>query len=258
LSLNATETILLEDVPMILVRNMLIAAAILTAFYSFAQAKIIYFAGYDWTVKSGKSIGPGPNSWSEDNVWIDQDGYLHLLLSKRDAQWYCAQVSMLHRLGFGRYQFWVTGRFDQLDPNVVFGLFNYPPSDVGPDGTHEIDIEFARWGKPAAPIGNYTVWPAKEGLNNAHYVFPGNQIEDNTTHRFTWSPTSVSFQSLVGHRDDDTGQFGIWRYQPRDAANFIGDSPMPVEMNLWLFRGQPPQNGQEVELMVVSFSFTPE
>jgi len=237
---------------------MLIVAAIITSFCASTLAKTIYFARYDWTVKSGNNIGPGPNSWDEDNVWIDENGFLHLILSKRDGQWYCAQVSMLHRLGFGRYQFWVTGRIDQLDSNVVFGLFNYPPPDVGPDGTHEIDIEFARWGKPSASIGNYTVWPVKKGLNSAHHFFSVELSGDNTTQRFIWGPTSVSFQSLVGHVDDDTGEFAVWRHQPVDAANFGGDNPMPVEMNLWLFKGQPPQNGQEVELIVRSFNFAPK
>ena len=68
------------------------------------------------------------------------------------------EVLTKDRSGFGRYQFWVVGRVDRLDPNVVFGLFNYPTPDIGPDGTNEIDIEFAKWGKPEAPMGNYTVW----------------------------------------------------------------------------------------------------
>jgi hypothetical protein len=239
-------------------RHMLIAAAVMATCCTSALAKTIYFAGYNWTAKSGNNIGPGPNRWDEDNVWIDQNGYLHLVLTSRDGQWYCSQVSMVDRLGFGRYQFWVTGRIDQLDPNVVFGLFNYPPSDVGPDGTHEIDIEFARWGKPQAPIGNYTVWPATKGLNSAHHPFAVELSGDNTTQRFIWGRTSVTFQSLVGHSNDNSGQLAIWRYQPRDPAGFIGDEPMPVEINLWLFKGQPPKNGQRIELVVRSFSFTPE
>ena len=68
-------------------------------------------------------------------MWIDKKGYLHLVLTTRAGQWYCSPVSMVERLGFGRYEFRVAGRIDQLDPNVVLGLFNHPPSDVGPDGT---------------------------------------------------------------------------------------------------------------------------
>ena len=135
----------------------------LMAAYASSSAKTIRFSGYDWKVKFGTHEGPGPNNWSENNVWVDQNGYLHLKLTQQGDRWYCAEVLTQDRLGFGRYQFWVVGRVDRLDPNVVLGLFNYPTPDVGPDGTNEIDIEFAQWGKPEAPIGNYTVWPAREG-----------------------------------------------------------------------------------------------
>ena len=63
---------------------------------------------------------------------------------------------------------------------------------------------------------------------------------------------------MAWFEDDDTDQFAIWRYQPSDPASFIGDEPMPVEINLWLFKGQPPTNDQQIELVVRSFSFTPE
>jgi hypothetical protein len=165
---------------------------------------------------------------------------------------------MAGRLGFGRYQFRVIGRIDQLDPNVVFGLFNYPTTDVGPDGTHEIDVEFAKWGNAQAPIGNYTVWPARTGFNRAFERFSVGLNGDYTTHRFGWSSTSVTFQSLYGHRDDDAGQFAAWLYQPGDPADYIGNQPVPVQINLWLFKGRAPENRQPVELIVRSFKFTPE
>ena len=108
------------------------------------------------------------------------------------------------RLGFGRYQFWTVGRVDRLDPNVVLGLFNYPTPDVGPDGTNEIDIEFAKWGKPEAPMGNYTVCPAREELRRANKRFSVELKGEYTTHRFIRNSTSVTFQSLQSHRDDNS------------------------------------------------------
>ena len=60
---------------------------------------------------------------------------------------------------------------DEFDPNVVLGLLNYPTSDVGPDRTNEIDIEFAQWGNRAAPIGNYTVWTTTTALKPASKRF---------------------------------------------------------------------------------------
>ena len=35
-----------------------------------------------------------------------------------------------------------------------------------------------------------------------------------------------------------------------DPTNQLGRKPLPVEINLWLFNGQPPYNGREVELIV--------
>lgn len=237
----------------------LIATALgllLTACASSA-AKTIRFAGYDWVVKSGAHEGPGPNDWNENNVLVDQDDYLHLKLTKQGDRWYCAEVLTKDRLGFGRYQFWVVGRVDRLDPNVVLGLFNYPTPDVGPDGTNEIDIEFARWGKPKASMGNYTVWPAREGLRRASKRFSVELNGEYTTHRFIWNSTGVTFQSLHGHRDDNSNQFADWLYQPQDPATYIPQKAMPVDINLWLFQGHPPMDGQQVELVVRSFKYTP-
>ena len=85
---------------------------------------------------------------------------------------------MRKRLGFGRYQFQISGRIDRFDDNVVLGLFNYPTGDVGPDATHEIDIEFARWGDAKNPIGNYTVWPVEKSLKQVSKSFPFDLDQD--------------------------------------------------------------------------------
>src|SRR5687767_12058807 len=122
--------------------------------------KVLSFAGHEWEVKHRVDLmGPGPNFWDERNVWLDNTGALHLRIVQREGKWTCAELTSKKRFGFGRYTFKIEGAIDRLDANVVCGLFLYPPPDVGPDGTHEIDIEFARWGKPENPIGTYSVWP---------------------------------------------------------------------------------------------------
>jgi hypothetical protein len=236
-------------IPIVLAALMITGAA--------SEAKTIRFSGYDWTVKSGVTLGPGPNNWDENNVWVDDRGDLHLLLTTRDGQWYCSEVSLNDRLGFGRYQIFVIGRIDTLDPNVVLGLFNYPTPDVGPDGTNEIDIEFAKWSDPKAPIGNYTVWPTTTTKGPVSKRFPVHLTGTYTTHRFFWNSTSVFFQSLHGHYDDNTGQFGQWKYQPTNPLSYIPQNPMHIHLNLWLRHGQPPVNSQSVEVVVRSFTFTP-
>jgi hypothetical protein len=232
-------------------------ACVLAAFSVTGQAKDIQFGGYTWSIRSGQG-GPGPNSWAETNVWLDASTNLHFKISERDGKWSCAEVSMRQRLGFGRYQFQITGWIDRFDDNVVLGLFNYPTGDIGPDATHEIDIEFARWGQEKLPMGNFTVWPVEKTLRRESKPFAFSLVQDQTTHRFRWSRTQVLFQSLLGHRDDDKEEFSQWTYLPQEPTRYIAKHPMPVHINLWLFKGRPPKNGQEVEIILHSFKYTPE
>src|ERR1700736_765276 len=119
------------------------------------------------------------------------------------TEWRYVELSTPQRLGLGRYQFQVIGRIDKFDRNVVLGLFKYPTPDVGEDGTNEIDIEFAQWGRATANNADYVVYPAfgpRASKDNVEFevVLRG----EYTTHRFLWESDQVTFQSLYGHRDD--------------------------------------------------------
>jgi len=220
--------------------------------------KVLSFAGYEWEVKNRADLaGPGPNRWDERNVWLDETGALHLKIAQRDGQWTCAELTSKQRFGFGHYTFKIEGAVDRLDPQVVFGLFLYPTRDVGPDGTHEIDIEFARWGKLENPIGNYSVWPVVLPAKHNSHRFPITLDGTFTTQRWTWLPDSVSFQSQHGHRDDNQQPFGQWKYAPETPATTVSRKPMPLHFNLWLFRGGLPTDGKEAELVVRAFKFEP-
>lgn len=222
-----------------------------------AEAATLEFAGYHWTVRSGHG-GPGPNTWEERNVWLDASGHLHLKISHRDGKWSCAEVTTQQRLGFGRYQFQVEGPIDRFDDHIVLGLFNYPTRDVGEDATHEIDIEFARWGNAKAPIGNYTVWPVEKALKPTSKTFEFKLAGPTSTHRFDWSATRIRYQSLHGSREDDQAEFARWVFEPEDPLKRIARKPMPVHLNLWLFQGKPPKDPQEVEVVIRGFRFTPD
>lgn len=219
---------------------------------------IIKWAGHEWLVKNRTDLaGPGPNVWDARNVWVDDKGSLHLKLAQRDGKWSCAEISSLQRFGFGRYNFKIEGPVDRLDPQVVLGLFSYPTSDVGPNGTHEIDIEFARWGKIEYPIGNYSVWPTQLPPKSDSHTFPVTLNGTFTTHRWTWLPDSISFQSQHGHRDDDNAIFAQWKFAPTQPVKAIAQKPMPMHFNLWLFGGEAPTDGREIEIVIRDFRFEP-
>lgn len=219
-------------------------------------AKILHFSGYDWMVYAYTGA-PGPNYWSAANAWVDSNGYLHLKISQKNGRWYCAQVGMTQRLGFGKYQFQVIGAIDKFDPNIVLGLFNYPTADVGMDGTNEIDIEIAQWGQAQNLRGSYTAWPVDPKISKQSYEYPVLLNGTYTTQRFTWTSQQIYFQSLHGHQNGNLYPYATWRYKPSNYQQHIAQQPMPVYMNLWLNRGEAPTNGKAVEVIISSFKFTP-
>ena len=227
--------------------------------YPLATDKVLHFSGYDW-VANNYSGNPGPNIFRPANVWVDSNGYMHLKITQRNGQWYSAGVNTIKRFGYGTYQFKVISRLDRFDPNTVLGLFNYPTPDVGEDGTHEMDIEIAQWGDPNSSRGSYTVCPVEYGLPNLvkeSYEYPVRLSGTYTTHRFKRSRKQVYFQSLHGHQDGNLYPFASWLYRPSNYSAHISTKAMPVFMNLWLYQGQAPQNGKEVEVVISEFKFTP-
>ena len=223
-----------------------------------ANPPTLRFSGYLWDVRQAGTGGPGPNLWDPANAWVDAQGRLHLKLSHGKDGWQCVEVSTRQKFGMGRYQFQISSPLDHLDPNIVLGLFDYPTPDVGPDGTNEIDIEFSRWGDPKHPMDNDTVFPAQAGLPSATQAFPMPPGIVDTTHRFVRQPGQIGFQSLRGLRNDDVGEFAHWTFRPADPEKRVPQKALPIHLNLWLMQGKPPQDGQEVEIIIRQFSFQPE
>src|SRR5690348_11190411 len=105
--------------------------------------RTISFSGYQWQVKSSRGkTGPGPNvfSSSNQNVWVDGQGRLHLAITHSGNRWYCAEVLATQSLGYGTYTFTLDSSVGALDPNVILGLFTWSND---PSFAHrELDVEF--------------------------------------------------------------------------------------------------------------------
>ncbi|MBV8634265.1 MAG: glycoside hydrolase family 16 protein, partial [Burkholderiaceae bacterium] len=210
---------------------------------------------YTFNVRSG-SGGPGPNIWSSNNAWVDGNGLLHLKIAYSGGQWSTAEVYTDQSFGFGTYQFKVVGHPEIMDQNVVLGLFPYTTPAIGPDGTNEIDIEFATWGAQQTQHGNWTVWPAVTGYDSTSYAFDMSGNTGWSTHRFTWGSQQIAFQALTGLSDTNTGLYANWTFAPSNLT-LIPQYAIPLHMNLWLFQGKPPADGAEVEMIISEFKFTP-
>jgi hypothetical protein len=219
-------------------------------------ASQIVFSGHTFQVRSGGG-GPGPNNWSAQNVWVDASGFLHLKISNNAGTWSSAEIYTTESLGFGTYQFKLIGHPETFDKNVVLGLFNYTTPSVGPDGTNEIDIEFATWGGAQPQHGNWTVWPAAAGpapTSQAFDPLPGTGLG---TYRFDWTSQQVAYQALTGHTNNNRGLYSSWTFAPADFSTRVPQNPVPLHMNFWLFQGSAPSDGLETEIVVSEFKFTP-
>jgi hypothetical protein len=216
-----------------------------------AVARTITFSGHQWTVKSsaGELWGPGPNRFSDssDNVWVDEQGRLHLKISYRDGAWHCAEVISQASFGHGTYRFSVESPLDALDAQAVLGLFTW--NDDKAFNHREIDIEFARWGhaqdstnaqfvvQPYNTRGNLLRWTLQPGYTS-------------TTHQFRWTQRDIAFRSSSAGNT-----LAQWTYGKRNGIPRPGGEN--ARINLWLFQGLPPQGGAPIEVIVSRFDFLP-
>lgn len=202
----------------------------------------ITFAGRTWIVKSG-FYGPGPNHWddSRNAVFVDAQGRLHLTITSVDGVWHSSEVRLPKSLGYGTYQFDVDSSIGTVDQNVVAGLFLYQDDD------REIDIEFTNWQSPGEWMGHYSVQPAAIAGNTT--LFPTPTSSSPSTHRIQWAPTQIRFASTASSK-----ALSAWTYT--GPSNFVPGSEV-LHINNWLIQGIPPSDGQEQELIIKDFTFTP-
>ncbi len=226
---------------------------------SLANASVIRFGRSlsppwnNWWVKASVDpVGPGPNYFSDSssNVWVDSLDRLHLKITNRSGNWQCAEVINRSSTGFGRYMFQVLGRVGRLNRNAVLGLFTW--DNASAQNHREIDIEFSSWGVEGDTNAQYVVQPF--GLAGNRYRWYSSQTLDSSTHSFDWRRDSISFLSVRGFRtrppyDSVLQQF---RYTGSSIPTHGNET---ARINLWLFEGRPPSDGQEVEVVIKSFAF---
>lgn len=207
--------------------------------------RVISFSGFEWIVRTSGTAeqGPGPNLFSDskENVWVDDQGRLHLKIVEKGGLWYCAGITQRHSLSHGKYIFYVSSDVSKLDQNVVGGLFTYMNDE------EEIDIEFSKWSDPDNMDSQFAVQPSHKPANKVRYDL--NLNGGPSVHAFDWQKDHIDFISMRGHdlEADESNIIHQWNYTGGDIPP---DSEERLKINLWLFRGQPPSDGQEHEMII--------
>jgi hypothetical protein len=134
----------------------------------------------------------------------------------------------------------------QRDPNLVLGLF------LCRDDTHELDVEFARWGstgteatnadyvnQPNTGSSKALLWTQPTGLNA-------------TTHQIVYERDKVTWNSFVTGQPDKP-------YQTFESTTLVPAADgMLIHINFWLFDGIPLGGGQTgATVKLSSFAFRP-
>ncbi len=216
-----------------------------------AQAPVLTFAGYQWTVKNSTSpVGPGPNVFDATGPSVDASG-LHLRIVRTKAGWECSEVILAQTLGYGTYTWTVHGPLSTLDPDVVLGLFTYDSSSNAPTN-REIDFEASRFRSASSPTdAQYVVQP---------YTTPGNLQRITipkgigTTVTMTWLPGRVTFSGSTVRPNGKIVAMPTWA---NSSPSVPVSAAEQVHMNLWLSGGLPPTDGRPVSVTVTGFRFTP-
>lgn len=247
--------------------------------------RYIAFGGRCWTVRQSNGLeGPGLNYYSADgrDVWVDEQGRLHLKISYRDGKWLCSEV-VSSGVGYGRYIFYTSGDMTLRDGNVVLGFFTWDNTARDLGYMSELDIELTRWGRVVNRDIHYSVQPLY-GPDTADHTYPERSESHSvqtghlkTTHVLNWSAEKVAFASYDGWSTSEDNLLSEWEFsssKPARRAEEEGMStptviPAPTDgtliiINLWLYDalwnddiGDAPLDGTEVEVVVDGFQYNP-
>jgi len=244
--------------------------------------------GYNWHIRDYQG-SPGPCYYSASNVWIDSKGYLHLKISydSKTGTWTCAEIMTTVSLSFGTYIWTVQTPVNNLDRNVVLGLFPHQKNRIY-QYTNELDIEFCKWSQSkydGVPRVQYTIntrypqpdpYEATDYPPRVHASAAEPARAAATTNKIIWAPDYCTFEGKYA----DTG--AVWASftfpgsgwniphslgggSPTitDPGRTIPTVPMLTMMDLWLTgassaSSQAPSDGKEVEIVITDFTYTPD
>lgn len=202
------------------------------------------WCGEEWQVRSGTG-NPGGNNWNnlDNSVWIDGNQKLHLTIQKVGDIWYSTEVDTTSTdYTYGVYTWKVSSPILNLDPNIVAAMF-FRHND-----TNEIDIEATQWGLRYNDRLSYSVQP--NAYQSAIPYYSPYRKAPYVTYMFDWEPTYVHFTAKLYN----VIVISDWNCTDQTSIPHVEGG---VAMQMWLMDHLPPINGQNAEMVLSDFSYTP-
>jgi hypothetical protein len=218
-----------------------------------------HWKGRTWKLTDGSMAGVAKGNPA--NIFVDQNGYLHLRIINRGGTYTASEMFSTEKMGFGTYQWQIEGPLLNMDKSTVLGLFSYgPTAGIGGDAENEIDIEFSQWNNTCNGCNaDFTFWPTtgNKSLGPKEDNFTINLGGATlTTARFEWCSTKIVGTIMSGLQPLGTtaNVLQTLTFAPPDYAARIPQVPLPLGMNLWCFK-VPPASDQEA--IIRDFQFVP-
>lgn len=241
---------------------------------------VVNFSGYVWDVKIAEAyqVGPGPNYFSGyyEDVFVDEQGYLHMRIAEHDGKWFSSEVVSQMNMGYGKYTWVVQGDLENIPENITLGLFTWDNNTFFDQANSEVDIEISKWGDAeeqntllfsVQPVNFGPYYPERTYLADTE---PGELI-GVTTHTFIWTDTLITWKSYHGDSESAEDMVAEWSFDldnPARVKNENGNSSAPIiipapgattnaRINFWLLPwiSSVPTDGEEQEMVIRRFSY---
>ncbi len=210
------------------------------------------FGTNEWFIRTGPNPGgAGPNYWGSGKESVEVvDNKLHLRIAQVNGRWTSAEVMTPIPDGKRGAVIMITSPTHDLDPRLVIGMFAYR------DDHNELDIEISRFGSPAS-LNNaqYAVHSPRGGVEKYPFTIKAAPDASAPIHTITWGPRVSPGVGLgvepISFATDGAGVRESWDY----AGAAVNLQRAWLHINVWLYEGKPPANGQPIDVEIGSIRF---
>jgi len=207
-----------------------------------SPSPIVNFSGYQWRLRDAPSSRGGPNVYSSSNISVDEQGAMHLRISKTEKDWSCAEASLTRNLGYGTYEFVVRG-LETLEPAADFEIFTYDYAS-GALRNREMDIEISRWGDPANKNAQYELQPYEVATNVYRFNAPAGTL----TFSLRWEQGRITFRTLRGSTQVSEHAF---------TAGVPSPGIESIRFALYVYRAAVVKLQHPMEVVIERFTYYP-